>query len=256
VTSPQGIYRGELGIGSGIVADSNPEQEWAESKLKSMFFLNPPPNFSIIESLRFENGFSRLSQHLDRMAASAEYFGFTFDEESILDALRTSTRSLNKGLFKVRLLLSPTGEISAETLPFSPAKEPVKVRIAKERTDPEDPFLFHKTTHRPLYGEAEQSAREEGLWDLIFLNNREEVTEGAICNIFVYVDGRWFTPQQSSGILKGVMREKMLSQLNAEERILLLDDLLNAEEVLVTNSVQGALKAELLLSPHAKMQRS
>ena len=50
-------------------------------------------------------------------------------------------------------------------------------------------MFFHKTTHRPLYAEALKAAVEAGFDDVLFLNLRGEVTEGAIHNIFVEKDG-------------------------------------------------------------------
>jgi para-aminobenzoate synthetase/4-amino-4-deoxychorismate lyase len=121
----------------------------------------------------------------------------------------------------------------------------VWLAFASQETDPENPFLFHKTTHRPLYRLAQQTARRTGLWDLIFRNLHGEITEGSISNIFAKIHGTWYTPPQECGLLAGVMREETIQRLSSEERTLSTGDLLRADELLVTNSVRGGLRAQL-----------
>ena len=253
---PNGIYQGELGIGSGIVADSDPLSEWEESKLKSTFLMASPPSFLLVETIRFERGWLRLSRHLARLAASAEYFGFDYKEEDVMRALRGRAASLGAGVFKVRLLLNDRGNALVEAEEVSPIQEPVRVAFASERTNPMDPFLYHKTTHRPLYLKAQQTARRYGFWDLLFRNEDGEITEGSICNIFARIEGDWCTPPQSAGLLPGVMRGELIPKLKAEVRPLRCEDLLAAEEIFVTNSVREVLRAELTDLPHANMQKS
>ncbi len=120
----------------------------------------------------------------------------------------------------------------------------IRVRIATQRTDPQDPMLFHKTTHRPLYAEAFQAATHAGYDDVVFLNHRGEVTEGAIHNIFVEKEGRWFTPPIECGLLPGVHRRHILdTKPNVEERILYLADLRHANLIYLSNAVRGVRPA-------------
>ena len=61
---------------------------------------------------------------------------------------------------------------------------------------------------------------------MLFLNLRGEVTEGAISNVFVEKDGRWFTPPVECGLLPGVYRRHLLeTRPEIEERVLSLEDL-------------------------------
>ena len=54
------------------------------------------------------------------------------------------------------------------------------------------------------------------------------------------------TPPQNCGLLKGTMREEMICELNAREEPFGQEDLRAADQIIVTNSVQGALRAELI----------
>jgi para-aminobenzoate synthetase/4-amino-4-deoxychorismate lyase len=146
---------------------------------------------------------------------------------------------------KVRLLAQADGNIQIEHEPLpqvstSSKQASGRVRISTERTDPADRFLYHKTTHRPLYGSAWKAARDEGFDDLLFLNTGNEVTEGAISNIFIVKNDHWFTPPIECGLLPGVYRRHMFdTRPGIEELPLHLEDLITADAIYITNAVRG-----------------
>ena len=101
-------------------------------------------------------------------------------------------------------------------------------------------MLFHKTTHRPLYARAFKSATAAGCDDVLFLNLRGEVTEGAISNMFFEKDGRWMTPPIECGLLAGVYRRHLLeTRPKIEERVFYESDLRTADAVYLANAVRG-----------------
>jgi para-aminobenzoate synthetase/4-amino-4-deoxychorismate lyase len=105
-------------------------------------------------------------------------------------------------------------------------------------------MLFHKTTHRPLYTEALKAANQAGFDDVLLLNLRGEITEGAIHNVFIEKDGRWFTPPIQCGLLAGVHRRHILeTHPNAEEKILHVDDLRGADSIYLCNAARGIRQA-------------
>jgi para-aminobenzoate synthetase/4-amino-4-deoxychorismate lyase len=107
-------------------------------------------------------------------------------------------------------------------------------------------MLYHKTTHRPLYSQAFEQATREGFDDALFFNLRGEVTEGAISNVFVEKDGRWFTPPVDCGLLPGVYRRHLLeTRPEIEERVLSLDDLRAADAIYLANAVRGLRRVTL-----------
>jgi para-aminobenzoate synthetase/4-amino-4-deoxychorismate lyase len=146
---------------------------------------------------------------------------------------------------KVRLLLGCKGSLhlTNEILPKRATggdAQPGRVCIASQRTDPRDRMLFHKTTHRPLYAEAFNAASQAGYDDVLFINLRGEVTEGAISNLFVVKDGRWFTPPVECGLLAGVYRRHILeTHADIQERVLYAEDLRTADAVYLANAVRG-----------------
>jgi para-aminobenzoate synthetase/4-amino-4-deoxychorismate lyase len=232
------------GVGSGIVIDSEPDAEYRECRLKAEFLNRSAEEFSLIETMLWDGSFPFLEYHLDRLADSADYFDFRCDRAAIHDALlATASRFPGNLPRKARLLLRANGEthIESEPLPDSTAESgPLRVGISATRTNPADRFLFHKTTRRDLYNRANATARSSNLADLLFLNNREEVTECAVHNLFIDKSGRWYTPPLDCGVLPGVCRRHLLlTRPEIEEKILTLNDLKAADGVYICNAVRG-----------------
>ena len=83
---------------------------------------------------------------------------------------------------------------------------------------------------------------------MLFLNLRGEVTEGAISNIFIEKDGRWFTPPIECGLLPGVYRRHLLeTRPEIEERVLFEEDLRHADAIYLANAVRGLRRVEIEL---------
>ena len=236
-----------MGVGGGIVADSVPEDEHRECLLKASFLSQTHRPFKLIETILFDQHYHRLSLHLDRLESSAAYFDFACDRTSVEAQLRAFAASLDlTQRHRVRLLLAPDGtaSISAQTLAEDPPT--ATVTLSPHRTHSADPFLRHKTTNRTLYNEELTLARADHFDEVLFLNERGELTEGAISNLFLEVPeapghaGKLLTPPLASGVLPGIMRRHLLETLpNVEERVLTLADLQPPNTLWLCNSLRG-----------------
>ena len=77
-------------------------------------------------------------------------------------------------------------------------------------------------------------------------NERDEITEGAISNVFIKVKGCYFTPPLECGLLNGIYREYLMKTLkDVREKVITVSDLLSADEILLCNSVRKSRKVEL-----------
>jgi para-aminobenzoate synthetase/4-amino-4-deoxychorismate lyase len=120
--------------------------------------------------------------------------------------------------------------------------------FAEERADSSLPWLFHKTTRRTLYNQAHVRAQAAGLFDVIFCNERDEITEGCITNIFILKDGVYSTPPLECGLLDGIMRKQLLAvkeKTPVFERVLFKTDILEADKIFLSNSVRGVVPAQI-----------
>ncbi|GFE56158.1 aminodeoxychorismate synthase component I [Geobacter sp. AOG1] len=236
----------ELGIGSGITIGSSADAEYDECLDKSHFARHVIPDFQLVETMLHEEGkgYFLLERHLARLSRSADYFGFPLRLGQIALVLEHRAAPLT-GLTRVRLLLNRKGAftIQTEMLPPSATEEPVPVALAPAPVDSTDPFLYHKTTHRHFYRSALD--RHPYCGDVLFVNERGEMTEGANHNIVARLDGELVTPPQTSGILPGTFRAELLARGEIRERVITPVDLARAEELWLINSVRKWRRAKL-----------
>ena len=244
----------EIGIGSGVVHDSRMQDEYDECLLKMRFLTDPVREFQLIETLAYDpaEGYVLLARHLDRLEASSRYFRFAFTRDTAIEALEKNADALREGRHRVRLLLFKDGriEIANTVLPASSEMSKMVYVISKHRVESADPFLYHKTTMRKLF-DGEWAAMHErfGTDEVVFLNERGEVTEGSRTNIFARIGGKLLTPPLTSGLLPGTLRADMLARGDAEEGVLARQDLARAEAVYLGNSVRGLVRARALETP-------
>lgn len=238
-----------MGIGSGIIDESSTEHEFAECLLKARFVTGLNDHFQLIETMRFDAADRQtadLEAHLARLAASARYFHFAYDVEAVRAAVAQAVAPLTGGLFKLRLLLAQRGAVDVTAEPIVPEGHgaPPRVIVSDRRVDTTSWFQYHKTTKRELYEAEHRRARALGAYDVIFLNERDELAEASRHNVFIVKDGRWMTPPRSAGILSGIARARVLRdpELGAVESTLTLEDLYRATAIYLTNSVRGVVR--------------
>ncbi len=238
--------KGEMGVGSGIVYDSEPEQEYKECLLKANFLTSPQKEFQLIETMLWSKRFFfLLNSHLKRLKESAEYFDFCYDENYLKKALlRIKKRFKPNFSYRVRVLLFKNGDISI-TYRCQKKKNTYRafIAISEQKTNSRDIFLHHKTTQRRLYDNEYKKYRKSGYYDVLFRNERDEITEGAISNIFIKAKGKYYTPPLSCGLLNGAYRRYLLDKKrNVQEKVLTLKDIQNADEIYLVNSVRGMMR--------------
>jgi para-aminobenzoate synthetase / 4-amino-4-deoxychorismate lyase len=237
----------EIGIGSGITWDSRAANELRECLDKSAFLTRDSSTFSLIESLRFDHhGYLLLERHLQRLAGSATYFGFRLDVDDVRERLQNFGDGVS-GVYKVRIQLASDGSITVESQPISATNGTVnvaKIAISEQRVNSADLFLYHKTTRRDLYDD--QLRAHPDCYDVVFLNERDELTEGSYTTIVIALNGELLTPALDCGLLPGVLREELIEVGAIRETVLTLENLYAADTIWVVNSVRGWRECTLM----------
>lgn len=205
-------------------------------------------DFGLIETLLWtrDEGFFLLHEHLERLRRSSAQLGFRCDESRVVEALTRAAESFPGAAaarLRVRIVLSADGAIESSAAQIEPVAENAvwTVAIAERRFDSGDPLLRHKTTRRELYETELARANAD---EVLFLNERDEVCEGARANVFLAREGVLLTPPLSSGLLPGTLRAHLLREGRAREAVLRLADFEGAE-FYMGNSVRGLVRGAL-----------
>ena len=138
----------------------------------------------------------------------------------------------------MRISLSKSGEIelSRQILtPLSPSF--CQAKLCLQEADLDQSFTYFKTTHRPHLSLGEQ--------EKIYHNKSGELLETSIGNLILKISGKLYTPPIRLGILPGIYRQYLLETGQAEEKVLTLADLAQAEAIYGCNAVRGLYELSL-----------
>ena len=220
----------------------------------------------LFETMRAQNRrVFRLDKHLDRLCASAQRLLTPLDRSRLPDA-DTFRRLLDLNELtdaRVRLTVSagnvldtpeaqePSLTVCATVAPLVTYPEKlfdtgVQVMVSKYRQSENDPASGHKTTsylsRLIALKEASRADCAEALW----FTPRNLLAEGSISNVFVVKDQVVATPPTSTPVLPGIARGLVLElcaahDIEATERAININDLLDADEVFITNAIMQVM---------------
>lgn len=239
------MNKGEIGLGSGIVWDSDGLQEFSEVNLKSNFLVKTDKYFELFETMLFENGKIFLfDEHIKRLKNAADYFLFKINTAKIINKIIDAVNALdlNKN-YKIKLMLRKDGhtEINiSEEISF----QSNKIVISGNKINAKNRFQYFKTTNRELYNKELELFRKDNYFDVIYFNDENLLAEGAITNIFLFINDIWHTPSIKSGILNGVYRDYFIKNNNCIETEINKNDLLKSQKIILTNSVKKEVTIE------------
>lgn len=248
----------EYGVGGAITLDSTEEGEYEEARAKARVLVERRPDFDLVATVRWE-GFGGgwkgsgawrwLDRHVDRMMASARYFGYQFDA-ALIRAHAEDAVAGTSGPCGVRLCLSRDGTVRAEVeildggMNLGPSDGPAQlVVVDDERVVPSDVGLYHMTSARRPY--VDRRKRHPLADDVLMVNETGCVTEATTSNIVYRIDDTWYTPPIGDGCLPGVLRAVLVDEGRLIERTLPLDELAGIEEFALIDSVRGWRRALL-----------
>jgi branched-chain amino acid aminotransferase group I len=224
--------------------------------------------YGLFETMRAYNGhIFRLDSHLNRLRCSAESIGLTHSiltadggKQSLKAACMATLEANELKDARIRLTVSagegdmtpdpntcpsPTVLITARNLaPLPPGKYETgfKAAVSSLRRNSQSPLSRLKSTCYMENVLARTAARAAGCDEAIFLNEQGYLAEASTTNIFLVNRGELITPCFESGVLPGITRDAVLgiaraSNIKATERWVELNELIEAAEAFVTNSI-------------------
>ena len=206
-------------------------------------YSNIRENLELIETFMWdpEKGAPDINLHLERMCKSAANLKFKFEISEIKQKI---VKIKSQSRLRCRLTLRFDGKINLTTAPLISNSKNWILGLSETILNSSDPWLLHKSSNRALY-DAERANLPDGIDEFIYLNERNEVCEGTITNIFVKKAGQWLTPPLSSGCLPGVLRRKKIEDGSCQVKIVTFSDLHDAEKIIVGNALRGEIEAVL-----------
>jgi len=221
----------------------------------------------LFETMRAENGrVFRFDRHIERLRRSAEALirPIEMDQLPDGDTIGRLLRANSLDDARVRLTVTagamvPTSEsdghrpmtVCATASPLLPYSQKlydagVVVLISKFRQSSDDPIAGHKTTNYLGRLMALSQAHDASCDEAIWFSTNNLVAEGCISNVFIVKDGAVFTPACETPVLPGIARATVLELCCAEgivaaEKPLNINDLLDADEVFLTNAIMQVM---------------
>lgn len=219
----------------------------------------------LFESIRvFKSRIPLLSYHVSRLLRDADRMGYAlpatfnleFIERSIRDLLERN--AMSNARVKISLYrrsggfyfpatdevdcLMAASELASERLQLDP--EGLDMTVYTGNLKAITPLSNMKTCNSLLYVLAGREARERKFDDAFIINQKGHFIESVSANMFIKLDSELITPPLNEGPLDGVLRQYLIDHLQlADLRITeraVDESLMNAaEEVLLTNAVQG-----------------
>ena len=216
----------------------------------------------LFETMRSYGGrVFRLEDHLERLYDSAGKLHLSISQkrQDIVEAIEDLLQKNELEEARVRLtvtrgdirqvreeetapgtMIITAGQMTA--YPMELYKYGMRVIISAYKQNPDDVTSRHKTTN--YFGrllalqEAKQKQRGEALW----FTTTNRLAEGCVSNIFLIKDDILMTPPLDTPVLAGITRKVVLemareNEIKCEEKELLIKDLLDASEIILTNSI-------------------
>lgn len=182
-----------------------------------------------------------LEEHLNRLKGALEQIGMLPLEEV---EVREYLDKLNLKNKAVKITITPLNIIITQrNIPYQEEdyNRGMKLTISKVRRNSTSRLCYIKSTCYIENLIQKEEAKKKGFDDVIFLNENGYVTETSCANIFIIKNNEIFTPRVSDGLLDGIIRRKIIGNFKVEEKSITLEELKKSDEVIITNSLMGAI---------------
>lgn len=202
----------------------------------------PASPFELIETMVCTHRIVYLDTHLERLKRSAAFFKIPLQLTLLRETLTRIGEALrHQGRHKVRLTVRESGEHRIQISPIQKHITPYKsVCISPHIVDSSNVYFYHKTTRRTLYDTEYERIARDGYYEILFVNEKGQLTEGSRSNLFARIGNTYYTPPLPCGVLPGVYRTLLLNRCpQIQENVLTIQDLKSADRLYLCNAVSG-----------------
>lgn len=202
----------------------------------------------LFETIAIENRHPILVQeHLQRIENSMRELGIhNADFSSLVNikAIEKYAQNCPPGRYALKLSVSPRNvlfSVRASGYTAGDYERGFRLTVSQVLRNETSPLTYHKTMN---YGDnmlEKRRTKAAGYDEPLFINTKGFVSEGATTNLFCVKKGQIFTPPLSCGLLNGILRQYVMVLSDVKEYRFTLAELLNADEIFVTNSLLGIM---------------
>lgn len=195
----------------------------------------------VFETILWKDRPILLDEHLERLKKSMVEINLLPLEEKELREYLSRLNIENKA---VKITVTPLNIIITEreiNYKEEDYEKGMKLTISKVRRNSTSRLCYIKSTCYIENLIEKENAKKLGYDDVIFLNENGYVTETSCANIFIVKNKEIFTPKLENGLLAGIVRAEIMKEFKVNEKSITVEDLMQSEEVIITNSLMGAM---------------
>ena len=198
-----------------------------------------PAGDGIFETMRVEGGhIAELTRHMRRATSSARSLNIAMpDEEELRIQLSRTIQEKNLELGRLRICFGADGFV-IDYSEYSDFDNPANLTF--HSTSQISDKAMHKCWPYQDRFEILDTAIDYGFDDAIVFNKENHITESAIANIVVFIDGQWVTPPISAGVLPGIMRAIAVERLDVKVANIHISEIPQIEAAALLNSLKIA----------------
>lgn len=201
----------------------------------------------VFETICIKNSPVFLEKHLERIntAITDLNIGKSIEKNYIIDILKY--HKIKDCVLKL-IVTQKNIVVATRANPYKQEhyQNGFKVKLSTIKRNPYSHFTYYKTTNYLDNIIEKEIATKENYNEVLFLNTENVLAEGSTCNVFFIKNQKLYTPEVNCGILKGIVRDWIISQLEVQEGCYDFQELLDSQGVFLTNSVMGIMPVSVI----------
>nr|WP_312290785.1 aminotransferase class IV [Clostridium chromiireducens] len=198
----------------------------------------------VFETMLWKNEPVFLDEHLNRLKSAMTQINLLPLEETMLREYLSKLNIKDKVL---KITVTPLNIIITErelNYKVEDYDRGMSLTISKVRRNSTSRLCYIKSTCYIENLIEKENAKKIGYDDVIFLNEKDNITETSCANIFIVKNNEIFTPRLEDGLLNGIIRAEILKEFKVIEKSITLEELKKSDEVIITNSLMGAMSVK------------